>query len=126
LLELICEFGQVSGQKRRTTIEDSAGAVIDDKLGAVCADIEASFRRRVDIEHGLTDDAEMQRRQSRTDWAVFFRGGLFAGGSLVSEMFEIALVTFDDVPATRVELLQNDGGRVDRQNPDIQNGAKNR
>jgi hypothetical protein len=126
LSELICEFGQASGQKRRTAIEDSARAMIDDQLGLVCAAVKAAFRRRADIEHGLGDDAEMQRRQSRADWTVFFRDGLFAGPSIVSESFQIALVTYDDAPATRVELLQDDGGRVDGQNPDIQNGAQNR
>ena len=52
--------------------------------------------------------------------------GLFAPRSNISEMFEIALVTYDDAAAARVELLQDDRGRVDGQNPDIQNSAQNR
>ena len=100
--------------------------MIDDLLGLVCAAVNAGFRRRAEIEHGLADDAKMQRRQSRAYWTAFIRDGLFAGRSVVIEMFEIALVTYDDATTARVELPQYDGGRVDGQNPDIQNGAQNR
>ena len=96
--------------------------MIDGKLSArnaCCGDTRGWCNQ----QQGLSQNADMQRRQSGADWAILAAVGFPIAGIRVLREFRAAAMTNDDALSLAVELRLNDGSGVNGQNPGVQKRA---